>query len=257
MTGFVHMMIANMTAIQKQKGIIMSSIGKKLAYGGGVIAGFVAVWGFGTKSKPYNDFISSIKAIANVAKENEANLNDSDKVSQFANTIDKIDFEGLNADAQITDAFENTFDAKLIKAEVVRVVDGDTLVVSINNEQRKVRLIGVDTPESVASQEYLDRTGKQNTEEGFKASDYTKALLANYPEVYLEYDAQTTDKYGRDLCYVWLEQPANTSIEELQDKMLNAMLLDAGWAQIATYPPNVKYVDTFTKLNNPEKAWER
>ena len=58
------------------------------------------------------------------------------------------------------------------------IKDGDTFVAKDETgEELTIRLIGVDTPESVASDEYLEKTGKQNTEEGKTASEFTKSIL--------------------------------------------------------------------------------
>lgn len=113
---------------------------------------------------------------------------------------------------------------------VVRVVDGDTIVVDFKGENKKVRLIGVDTPESV------HQNSSKNTEEGKIASKYTKSKLEN-KKVGLEFDVQEEDKYGRLLAYVYID-----------GKMYNKILLKEGMAKIATYPPNVKYVEDFKKL---------
>lgn len=113
---------------------------------------------------------------------------------------------------------------------VTRVVDGDTIVVDIAGEENKVRLIGVDTPESVHPDE------SRNVPYGKISSEFTRdALLGNL--VYLEYDVETTDRYGRILAYVWLD-----------DVMFNKTLLSEGHAMLATYPPNVRYVEEFTAL---------
>lgn len=113
---------------------------------------------------------------------------------------------------------------------VTRVVDGDTIVVDIDGTAETVRLIGVDTPESVHPD------ADKNTEAGVAASDYTKAALEG-KEVELELDVQERDKYGRLLAYVYLD-----------GVMYNKTLLEEGIADIATYPPNVKYVDDFKTI---------
>ena len=59
------------------------------------------------------------------------------------------------------------------EATLIRVIDGDTIVVNIDNIEYTVRLIGIDTPESVAPDVYLEATGKKNTKEGLLASEYT------------------------------------------------------------------------------------
>lgn len=140
-------------------------------------------------------------------------------------------------------------DTSLTEATLVRVVDGDTLVVKVDGEEAKVRLIGVDTPESVASEAYLALTGKKNTEEGVKASDYTKELLKDIKTLWLEKDTSDTDKYGRLLRYVWLERPTDTSdINEIAGKMLNAVLIKNGVAEIATYKPDTAHKADFETI---------
>ncbi len=152
-----------------------------------------------------------------------------------------------------TELAQKTDLGKFERATVVRVVDGDTIVVNIGQEDFKVRLIGIDTPESVASQEYLDKTGKENTQEGLDASAFTKALLANVDYVYLEKDTEDKDKYDRSLRYVWLELPTNEGdIEEIREKMLQGVLLDAKVAVPLTIAPNTKYADTFEEIYERE-----
>lgn len=113
---------------------------------------------------------------------------------------------------------------------VTRVVDGDTIIVDIDGVEERVRLIGVDTPESVHPD--ADR----NVEYGKIASDFTKSQLEG-KDVTLEYDVQERDQYGRILAYVYLG-----------GKMFNKTLLEEGHAKVATYPPNVKYVDDFKSI---------
>ncbi len=119
---------------------------------------------------------------------------------------------------------------KLNEYKVVRVVDGDTFVVDFNGKEEKVRLIGVDTPESV----HVDKA--KNTKEGILVSDYTKSKL-NGKTVKLEFDVSERDKYGRLLAYVYID-----------GEMYNKHLLEIGYAKIATYPPNVKYVEEFKEI---------
>lgn len=120
---------------------------------------------------------------------------------------------------------------------VTRVVDGDTFVINVDNIEQKVRLIGVDAPESVAPEDYLEEHGKNNTEEGSIVSEYVRGLIEG-KKVYLEYDIAREDKYGRILAYVYLED----------GRMLQDILLENGYAKIATYQPNVKYVDHFIEV---------
>ena len=134
-------------------------------------------------------------------------------------------------------------------AKLVRVVDGDTIVVDISGEEVKVRLIGIDTPESVASQQYLDKAGKENTQEGEKASDFVKTLLADTEIVYLQKDVSDTDRYGRLLRYVWLEIPKDDEdMEEISTKMLNGILVWEGIAEPAAYAPDTAHQEDFEYL---------
>lgn len=114
--------------------------------------------------------------------------------------------------------------------DVIRVIDGDTIAINYNNKEEKVRLIGIDTPESV----HPDTS--KNTECGRIASEFTKSKLAG-KKIELELDVQERDKYGRILGYVWLD-----------GVMFNKTLLIEGMAQVSTYPPNVKYADEFVEL---------
>ena len=111
----------------------------------------------------------------------------------------------------------------LVKVKVLRVVDGDTFKCMIDGKEQTVRLIGVDTPESVNPKE------EKNTVEGKIASEYTKRYLENR-DVELEYDIQKADKYGRILAYVWNG-----------DTLFNFKLIRDGIAKPMTIAPNVKY----------------
>lgn len=134
-------------------------------------------------------------------------------------------------------------------AKLVRVVDGDTIVVDISGEEAKVRLIGIDTPESVASSVYLDRTGKENTAEGERAADYVKKMLEDAEIVYLQKDVSDTDRYGRLLRYVWLEIPEDDKdIEEISTKMLNGILVWESIAEPAAYAPDTAHQEDFEYL---------
>lgn len=134
-------------------------------------------------------------------------------------------------------------------ATLVRVVDGDTLAVDISGDEYRVRLIGIDTPESVASSQYLEMTGKENTQDGELASNFVKNLLTDTETVYLQKDVSDTDRYGRLLRYVWLEIPDDDrDIEEVSSKMLNGILVSEGIAVPAAYPPDTAHQADFEYL---------
>ena len=111
--------------------------------------------------------------------------------------------------------------------KVIRAVDGDTLIVNIDGEETRVRMIGIDTPESVHSDE------TRNCEFGKTASEYTKTLLEG-EYVGLEYDVERTDQYDRVLAYVYLD-----------GEMVNETLVEEGYAVAKEYPPNSKYAEVF------------
>ncbi|MBU1935788.1 thermonuclease family protein [bacterium] len=82
---------------------------------------------------------------------------------------------------------------------VVRVVDGDTIIIEQNGKKERVRFLRVNTPESV----HPDK--KQNTPMGKVASDFTKKHL-NGKSVTLEFEEERRDKYDRLLAYVFVEE---------------------------------------------------
>ena len=110
---------------------------------------------------------------------------------------------------------------------VERVVDGDTFVLE---DGQRVRLIGVDTPESV----HPDKS--KNTEFGKEASAFAKEALEG-KRVILEKDVSDTDRYGRLLRYVYLEDGT----------FFNEYLVKEGYAKVYTYPPDVKFSDVFVE----------
>lgn len=106
--------------------------------------------------------------------------------------------------------------------------------------EEKVRLIGVNTPETKHPTKGVEYYGKE-------ASNYTKSKLLN-KTVYLEKDVSEKDKYDRLLRYLWLEEPTEINEKEIREKMFNAKLLLEGYAQVSTFPPDVKYQDIFLEL---------
>lgn len=184
---------------------------------------------------------------------------------ELSDLIDQTDFQNNSDLEQLQDelsdwaidyADQSDYLDEFQTAKLIRVVDGDTIVVEIDQEEYKVRLIGVDTPESVASTEYLERTGKENTQAGINASDFTKTVLENCDVVYLQKDTSDTDRYGRLLRYVWLEVPTDDKdIKEISTKMLNGILVWDGYANVATYPPDTAHQADFEYLED-YRGWE-
>jgi micrococcal nuclease len=123
---------------------------------------------------------------------------------------------------------------------VTRVIDGDTLQLESGE---RLRLIGIDTPEMHESNKlYADsrRTKKDiNTIKllGRKAYEFTRNLVEG-KRVSLEFDVEKYDRYNRLLAYVYLKDGT----------FLNAKIIEEGFAQPLTIPPNVKYAQTLLKL---------
>jgi len=113
---------------------------------------------------------------------------------------------------------------------VIRIVDGDTIVVKIGSKNEKVRFIGVDTPESVRPDTPVEKYAAE-------AKAFTKKMLEG-KNVRLEFDVQKRDIYARLLAYVYIED----------GRMLNKLLAEEGYAQVMTVPPNVKYQQDFIRL---------
>lgn len=114
--------------------------------------------------------------------------------------------------------------------KVVNVSDGDTFVIDCDGDEVTVRLLGVDTPESVHPD------SEKNSPEGEIASEFTKDLLEG-KSVSLKFDEEMYDKYDRVLAYVYLDE-----------KMVNALLLEKGYAKVTIYEPNDKYKTYFQSL---------
>lgn len=133
---------------------------------------------------------------------------------------------------------ESAKTTNFVPVDVLRVVDGDTIVVNLNGEERKVRFVLVDTPETKHPKKPIEYYGKE-------VSEFTKNSLES-KTIYLEKDVSDTDRYNRLLRYIWLEVPEGEDFEkELKEKCFNAQLLLQGYANIATFPPDVKYIDYF------------
>jgi len=115
---------------------------------------------------------------------------------------------------------------------VTKVIDGDTIVIESGEV---IRYIGIDTPETVHPSEPVECFGKE-------ASNKNKELVEG-KKVRLEKDVSETDKYGRLLRYVWVD-----------DIFVNDYLVRQGYAYAYTYPPDVKYSEQFVKAQ--QKARE-
>ena len=121
-------------------------------------------------------------------------------------------------------------------AQVLRVIDGDTIEVSIDGRPQTVRYIGVDTPETKHPTKGEQPYGREATERN--------AELVEGKTVQLEKDVSERDRFDRLLRYV-----------HVGDVMVNAALVADGYARASTFPPDTKYEDLFHRLE--QEARER
>ena len=128
-------------------------------------------------------------------------------------------------------------------ATVVYVIDGDTIDVEIEGERERVRLIGIDAPESANHDEAL------NTAEGEHATEHARSLLAEGATVYLQTDRSEYDRYGRLLRYVWMELPTDADdAQQIAAYMFDARMVADGYAKAVRFEPDTRYATVFEKL---------
>lgn len=147
----------------------------------------------------------------------------------------KQDYEPLLNDEYNTD-YQEDKSAGFQAATIRRVVDGDTVDVLINGVNTRIRMIGVDTPESVHPDD------SRNTAEGWEASNFTKSALPSGTTVFLEYDQDLYDTYGRTLAYIWLSDDVDPSnYSDFLKYNFEAILLQNTYCEPVYYAPNGKY----------------
>lgn len=118
------------------------------------------------------------------------------------------------------------------RVKVVRVIDGDTIEIEGG---RKIRYIGMDTPEIHHPKKPVQCYGKI-------AAEKNKELVEG-KEVRLEKDVSETDRYGRLLRFVYIDQQVASGSSTL---FINDYLVRQGYAHVATFPPDIKYQEQFT-----------
>ncbi len=115
------------------------------------------------------------------------------------------------------------------RAQVSRVIDGDTIEVRVGGREDDVRYIGIDTPETVKPGTPVQCFGPQ-------AHEFNQRLVGGRT-VRLVFDRERRDVYGRLLAYVWLGP-----------RMVNAELVRRGFARTLTIPPNDAHAGLFHRL---------
>ncbi len=148
---------------------------------------------------------------------------------------------GASAGATLASGPESGFrpTGPIETARVVRVVDGDTIIVHIGGRDERLRYIGMDTPETVKPDTPVQWMGPE-------ASRANAGLVAGR-SVVLEKDVSETDRYGRLLRYVWLDDGGRWTLVDLE-------LVAQGFAQVETDPPDVKYADRFVAAERAARA---
>ncbi|MFN0025931.1 MAG: thermonuclease family protein [Acidimicrobiales bacterium] len=115
-------------------------------------------------------------------------------------------------------------------ASVVRVVDGDTLEVALPAGRERVRLIGIDTPESVNPDSEVECYG-------VAASEHLADLLPKGTEVELVRDVELRDRYDRLLAYVFRRSDG---------LFVNLAMASEGYANTLSIAPNLTFADDMT-----------
>lgn len=137
---------------------------------------------------------------------------------------------------------------ELKQAKVIRIKDGDTIVAEIDNVEYTIRMIGINTPESVHPDTY------HNTEIGEQASDFTKSQLKKNDTIWLQTDTSDKDEYGRLLRYIWLSDDIDiTNKTDIMEFMYNAILLNKNMAEPMKIEPNTIYADIFQDIYENRK----
>lgn len=123
--------------------------------------------------------------------------------------------------------------ASKIKVKLNKCIDGDTISVTINKEEKKVRLLAVDSPEIDKNDAYAN-----------EAKDFTCNILSNSKQIYLEYDKNSdrTDKYDRLLAWVWAD-----------DILVQKELIKEGYASLSYLYGDYKYTSELNLYESEAK----
>lgn len=129
-----------------------------------------------------------------------------------------------------------------VNATFVKCVDGDTAVFKVNGKEKKFRFLAVDTPETVHPTKGEEAYGKN-------ASDYTCNKITNAKNIEIEYEESKTDKYDRDLGWIWVD-----------GNLLQKELVEIGYAEVAYIYGNYKYTKELcevqgTSIENSNGIW--
>lgn len=121
---------------------------------------------------------------------------------------------------------------------VIETIDGDTIDVRIGYKRQRIRLLGIDTPETKDPRKPVQCFGRE-------ASERTDELLPPGTVVRLEHDIEKHDAYNRLLAYVWRASDG---------LFVNLDLVADGYADILSIPPNTAHADEFRAAMTAAKA---
>ncbi len=140
-------------------------------------------------------------------------------------------------DSDITVPEPSCYKKELIDVKFNKCIDGDTVNLIINGKKKRVRLLAIDTPESVTPDKPVEKYGKE-------ASDYTCNLVKNAKILQIEYDKNSdkVDKYDRPLVYLYAD-----------NLMVQKELIKKGYAKVAYLYSEYKYTEQFKSLEAKAK----
>lgn len=138
-------------------------------------------------------------------------------------------------------------ETEIEEVELVRVIDGDTIVVaSEKDEEETIRLLLIDTPETVHPEKEEELFGKE-------AKRFVERSLNG--TVYIERGVEEKDKFGRTLAYVYKKEPIYDA--DFLSESVNAQLVRHGLARVAyVYEPNTKYANKYRDFEELAKSEE-
>jgi len=154
--------------------------------------------------------------------------------SGFTNNLSNLlGLENQSQSSQKTVKKTAKTDDKIEEVQVKRALDGDTIELK---DGRKIRYLNVDTPETVKSGTSVKCFGPE-------ASKFNKELMTENRTIWLTSDKAKTDRYARDLRFVFLKESDTGNI----GLSVNANLVKLGFGQAKSYSPNTTYKKDFEK----------
>lgn len=186
------------------------------------------VYSANNQSRSKKDNTLSVKNHSDANKDNSQRTKSQSGSAENTEHLEKITFP----ESILKFEKEGIVPFGYIDAIVEKVVDGDTFHIKYKNQEYKVRMLDIDTPESVKS-------GIDVQPYAIEASDFTKVTLKD-KNVKLIFEKDTTDKYGRLLAHVILEDGT----------YYNAIMVQKGYAISVFYNPNTLFKEYFNELQN-------